>query len=56
MHEQEVRAVTNRIAEPHSHSFSSPVTAPEGQPLGSEMQVDLSKLIKRVIVSPFAED
>ena len=55
VHEQEVRAVMFHIAAPHSFS-SRPLNAPPSQPLGIEMQVDLSKLLDRVIVSPFAED
>ena len=54
VHEQEVRAVMNHVAEPHT--VSSPVTAPEGQPPGIELPVDLSELLDRVIISPFAED
>lgn len=54
-HEQEVRAAMIHIAAGHSFD-SCPLTAPPSQPPGIELQVDLSRLIQGVIVSPFAED
>lgn len=54
VYEQEVRAVLNRVVEPRS--TDSPRAAPDGQPSGIELPVELSKLLDRVIISPFSED